>query len=88
MIELLKYELSPFIWNLHHNTLRLLNVESCDEHACLARADLNDVVAAAHALALLVEDDPVLVQDACLPVDDGAGLGELLLVVGVLWTRR
>ena len=54
----------------------------------MAAADLDYVVATAHALALLVEDDPVLVQDACLPVDDGAGLGELLLVVGVLWTRR
>ena len=88
MIELLKYELSPFIWNFHHDTLRLLNIKSRDKHACLARADLNDVVATAHALALFVEDDAVLVQDACLPIDDGAGLGELLLVVGVLWTRR
>ena len=77
MIELLQNVVCSLLRDLHDKTLWLLYVEGRDVHHCFARADLNYVIASTHPLSLLIEDDAVLVKDACLAVDYSARFRKL-----------
>ena len=74
MIELLQYISCPSLRYLKNQTLWLLDIESRDVHGCVAAADLNDVVAAAHALALFVQHDAIFIENAGLAIDNSARL--------------
>ena len=63
--------------DLQDQTLRLLNVKRRDIHQGMTRTYLYDVVAFAHALAFLVEDNSVLVEYASLAIDYSSRLCKL-----------
>ena len=71
IIELGKDVTCALLRDLQNHALWLLHIEGRNEHACLARTDLDYVVSTAHTLALLVEHNPVLIEDASLAVYDG-----------------
>ena len=78
MVELLKYEVSSLLWNLHDKALRSFNVECSDVHHGFARADFNYIVASAHTLAFLIKHDAVLIQNASYSIDHSTRLVQLL----------
>lgn len=76
MIEELEDVAGAIPRDLQNKTLRHLDIERRYEHRCAARTNFDDVIALTHLLAFFVQDDPILIQNARLPVHNSARLRE------------